>query len=151
VSRLLNSSVNGGAGDDTISTEGAESTVIRGNEDDDNFNLAGNYSNSTVNGNVGEDSFTVTASLILSNTKLLGGDSNDGLMNFSGGTGIGAAVNSTINGSKGNDNITLGAVSSVAGFTVFGGQGNDVITSLTARDGIVYSGDLGDDQITTGS
>jgi Ca2+-binding RTX toxin-like protein len=152
VSRLLNSSVNGGAGDDSISTEGAESSVIRGNEDDDNFNIAGNYSNTTINGNVGEDSFSVTAAVTLSNSKILGGDSADGLMNFSGTGGIAAAINSTINGSKGNDFITIGDVDSANGFTIFGGQGNDVISiaaNSTTADGMVYSGDKGDDQITT--
>jgi hypothetical protein len=149
-SRLLNSSVNGGAGDDSISTEGSESTVIRGNENDDNFNIAGNYSNSTINGNVGEDSFTVAGAVVLSNSKFLGGDSNDGLMNFTGAA-ISSAVESTINGSKGNDSIQMGTITTANGFTIFGGQGNDLITSINAgADGVVYSGDLGDDQITTG-
>jgi hypothetical protein len=149
-SRLLNSSVNGGAGDDSISTEGSESSVIRGNENDDNFNIAGNYSNSTINGNVGEDSFTVAGAVVLSNSKFLGGDSNDGLMNFTGAA-ISSAVESTINGSKGNDSIQMGTITTANGFTIFGGQGNDLITSINAgADGVVYSGDLGDDQITTG-
>jgi hypothetical protein len=59
-------------------------------------------------------------------------------------------VDSTINGNKGVDNISIGDVALASGFTVFGGQGNDVITSTNANaDGIVYSGDDGDDQITT--
>jgi hypothetical protein len=151
VSRLSNSSVNGGKGDDTITTAGTESTVVRGNENDDNFIIAGNYSNSTINGNVGEDSFTASGAVTLSNSKFLGGDSNDGLMNFTGAA-IAAAVQSTINGSKGNDSIQIGTVTTSNGFTIFGGQGNDLITSTNAgADGVVYSGDLGDDQITTGA
>jgi Ca2+-binding RTX toxin-like protein len=158
VSRLLNSSVNGGAGDDAIGTEGTESSVVRGNEADDNFTLRGNYSNSTINGNSGEDSFAInivgnaTATLTLSNSKILGGTDNDGRMRFNAGGGIAAAIDSTINGSKGNDQITIGAVARAEGFTVFGGQGNDLINSSNAgADGIVYSGDKGDDQITTGA
>jgi hypothetical protein len=158
VSRLTNSSVNGGAGDDAIATEGTESSVLRGNEADDNFTLRGNYSNSTLNGNSGEDSFAINvvgdanATLTLSNSKILGGTDNDGRMRFDGGNGIAAAINSTINGSKGNDSITIGAVARATNFTVFGGQGNDLITSTNAgADGITYSGDKGDDQINTGA
>ena len=40
--RLADSTVNGGPGDDNITTEGAVSTKIRGNEDDDDFFLRTN-------------------------------------------------------------------------------------------------------------
>jgi hypothetical protein len=149
VSRLLNSQVNGSKGDDTINTVGAESSKIKGNADDDNINLSGNYSNTTLNGGAGEDSYTLTAAVTLSNTKILGGADSDGLMNFTGAA-ISAAVNSTINGSKGNDSIQIGTVTSANGFTIFGGEGNDLISSTNAgSDSVVYSGDKGDDQITT--
>ena len=158
VSRLSTSSVSGGQGDDDIFSEGAESTKIRGNEADDDFVLAGNYSNSTLNGNSGEDSFVVaagvnnTGTITLSNSKIVGGGDNDGRMNFSTGNGIANAVDSRINGSKGNDQITIGTVALATKFNVSGGQGNDLITSSNAgADGIIYNGNDGDDQITTGA
>lgn len=149
-SRLSSSSVNGGQGDDNFFLAGSVSTTIRGNEEDDDFFLAQNYTNSTINGNSGEDSFFVRAGFQLSNSKILGGNDNDGRMDFS--AGILSAVDSTINGSKGNDNITIGLVTEATNFTVFGGQDNDVINSTnTGSDNVVYSGDKGDDQITTGA
>jgi hypothetical protein len=154
VSRLLNSSVSGGVGDDDIFTEGSESTKFRGNEADDDFVIAGNYSNSTLNGNSGEDSFAITAgnSITLSSSKILGGGDNDGRMNFTGGDGIANAVDSRINGSQGNDQIRIGRVALASTFNISGGQGNDLIVSVNAAaDGIVYNGNDGDDQITTGA
>lgn len=160
--RLSSSSVNGGAGDDDITLEGAVTSVVRGNEDDDDFTLRGNYTGSTLNGNGGNDTFDMDAatSISLQSTKILGGNDNDGAMVFDDGTGavdITSVVDSTINGSKGNDAITLGIVTTATNFTVFGGQGNDVITSNNTAAvnntdaGIVYSGDKGDDTITTNS
>jgi Ca2+-binding RTX toxin-like protein len=170
VARISNSEVRGSKGDDTITTVGSESSKIKGNNDDDDFFLSGNYSNSTISGNEGEDTFqisttttnvtqadgtvvaTTTGSITLSETKIVGGKSNDGEMTFTGGQGIVAAVNSTINGNDGNDAIQIGTVASANGFTVFGGQGNDLITSSNAgADTVIYSGDKGDDQITTGA
>jgi hypothetical protein len=170
VARISNSEVKGSKGDDTITTVGAESSKIKGNNDDDNFLLSGNYSNTTIAGNEGEDTFqvstttvnvvqadgttvaTTTGSITLSETKVVGGKSNDGEMTFTAGQGITAAVNSTINGNDGNDAIQIGNVGSASGFTIFGGQGNDLITSSNAgADTVIYSGDKGDDQITTGA
>jgi Ca2+-binding RTX toxin-like protein len=161
VARISNSEVKGSKGDDTITTVGAESSKIKGNADDDNFSLSGNYSNSVIAGNEGEDTFTIATtgaadaavgSITLSETKIVGGKSNDGEMTFTAGQGIVAAVNSTINGNDGDDAIQIGNISSASGFTVFGGQGNDLITSVNAGDdSAIYSGDKGDDQITTGN
>ena len=155
-SRLVNSSVNGGAGDDEFILAGAVGTVVRGNEDEDNFNLAGNYTNVTLNGNSGEDTFLINdegedaAAITLSDAKILGGTGNDGAIDFTDGD-ILAAFDSTINGSKGNDGIQIGNVDAASNFFVFGGQGDDQIVSNNAdADGIVYSGDLGDDIINTG-
>jgi Ca2+-binding RTX toxin-like protein len=170
VARISNSEVRGSKGDDTITTVGAESSKIKGNDQDDNFSLSGNYSNSVVAGNADEDSFfiatttanvtqtdgsvvtTTTGSITLSETKIVGGKGEDGEMTFTAGQGIIAAVNSTINGNDGDDAIQIGNVGSASGFTVFGGKGNDFITSSNAgADTVIYSGDIGDDQITTGA
>ena len=155
-SRLVNSSVNGGAGDDEFILAGAVGTVIRGNEDEDNFNLAGNYTNVTLNGNSGEDTFLINGgeaggTITLSDAKILGGTGNDGAIDFTDGA-ITAAFDSTINGSKGNDGIRIGDVDNASNFFVYGGQGDDQIVSTNDdADGIEYSGDLGDDIINTGA
>jgi Ca2+-binding RTX toxin-like protein len=88
--------------------------------------------------------------LTLQSTKILGGADNDGVMNFNRAAGVDimSAVASTINGSKGVDNITIGVVTTASGFEVRGGAGDDTISSInTGADGILYAGDLGDDNI----
>merc|ERR1712216_599418 len=116
--------------------------TIRGNEGEDTFSLSGNYTSSVVNGGAGGDIFTIAtaAGIQLESSKILGGNSNDGVINLSGGAIT--AVNSTVNGSKGNDTITLGALAITSnGFTVFGGQGDDFINAagtVAASDGITF-------------
>jgi hypothetical protein len=148
--RFSSADVKGGLGNDSITSAGAVSSKIRGNEGADDFALSSNYTDVTINGNSGVDSFSIAATgIVLSNAKILGGSDNDQQMNFTAGAIT--AVDSTINGGKGVDGIQIGTVTSATNFTVFGGQGNDVITSVNAgSDSVVYSGDKGADQITTG-
>lgn len=153
--RFANADVKGGKGEDTIVSAGAVSSKIRGNEDDDDFTLSSNYTATTVNGNDGQDSFRLAAgaTISLQSAKILGGKGDDGLMNFTNvgvATGIiTAAVASTINGGKGVDRITLDQITTASDFFVYGGQDGDVITSgNNGANGITYSGDKGQDQIT---
>jgi hypothetical protein len=155
VTRLTNSSVNGGAGNDTISLRGALNSTSRGNEGEDVITLAGNYTSAAVNGGAGGDSISLSAAIQMEDTKILGGNDNDGAINLTGGFAI-TAIDSTVNGSKGNDTIRLGGAGTVSatGFTIFGGQGDDFINGATlnaASDGITFSGDKGNDQISTGA
>ena len=154
--RLANASITAGPGRDTITSLGAVSSVLKGNEDADNFVLSGNYTNSTIAGNQGEDSFTIGAAITLEDTKIQGGNDNDGVMNFTLVNGAGAAiaaiadaVDSTINGSKGVDQINIGIVTASTNLFFHGGQGDDIITSTNATsNGITYSGDLGNDVLS---
>jgi len=151
ITRISGSILNGGLGDDILTSQGAVTSTIRGNEGQDTINLAGNYTSSKINGGAGGDIFALTAAVQLENTKILGGNDNDGAINLSGQ--IITAVNSTVNGSKGVDTITLGgAAINATGFTVFGGQGDDFINAAAmtaASDGVTFSGDDGNDQIQT--
>lgn len=161
--RLSDSTVNGGPGNDNISTEGAVSTKIRGNENDDDFNLVSNYTNTTINGNSGVDSFTITDgnnltgtdTITLSNSKILGGSGNDGQMDFEGNADGNAtsilAVDSVIQGGKGLDTIDIGVVATgTSGFRVSGGADNDTINVNNTNgesDGVSYNGAAGEDSI----
>jgi hypothetical protein len=154
--RLSGSTVNGGPGNDNITTEGAVSTKIRGNENDDDFFLTSNYTDVTINGNAGVDSFTIGVSstqrggtVQLSNTKIKGGSDNDGQMDFSDGTLL--AVDSVIQGGKGLDTISIGTLASgLSNFRVSGGADNDTIAvnnTNGSADGAEYNGADGEDAI----
>jgi hypothetical protein len=155
--RLSASTVNGGPGNDNITTEGALSTKIRGNEQDDDFFLLSNYTDTTINGNSGVDSFTIGVSaqnrggtITLSDTKILGGSNNDGQMDFSDGTIL--AVDSVIQGGKGLDTITIGDLANgLSNFRVSGGADNDTIVVNNTNgnaDGAQYNGAAGEDTFT---
>jgi hypothetical protein len=154
--RLSGSTVNGGPGNDNITTEGALSTKIRGNENDDDFFLTSNYTNTTLNGNAGVDSFTIGVSatnrggtIQLSNSKIKGGSDNDGQMDFTDGTILG--VDSVIQGGKGLDTISIGTLASgLSNFRVSGGADNDTIAvnnTNGSADGAEYNGADGEDAI----
>jgi hypothetical protein len=130
-------------------------STSRGNEGEDVITLAGNYTSAAVNGGAGGDSISLSAAIQMEDTKILGGNDNDGAINLTGGFAI-TAIDSTVNGSKGNDTIRLGGAGTVSatGFTIFGGQGDDFIDGSllnAASDGITFSGDKGNDQISTGA
>jgi hypothetical protein len=162
--RLANSEIKGGPGNDNITTEGTISSVLRGNEGNDDFFLLSNYTDTTINGNEGVDSFTLIEAVgvgnvnavVLSNTKILGGKGNDGQMDFSDaglatGTASLRAVDSVIQGGLGLDTITIGRLESgTSGFRVSGGQDNDTINVTNTNgssDGVAYNGAKGDDAI----
>ena len=155
--RLSNSTVNGGPGNDNIATEGAVSTKLRGNEDDDDFYLQSNYTSTTLNGNSGNDSFTIGFSdaarggnITLSDSKILGGSDADGQMDFTDGAILG--VDSVIQGGKGGDTIQIGDISAgSSGFRVTGGADNDSITvsnTINSDLSTSYNGADGRDIIT---
>jgi hypothetical protein len=155
--RLKDSTVNGGPGNDDLTTEGTIGTKLRGNEGDDDFFIVSNYTNTTLNGNAGNDSFTIDSdgnltaagieAVTLSDSKLLGGSGNDGQMDFTNGTIL--AVDSVIQGGKGLDTITIGDVTAgTSNFRVSGGADNDTINvDNTVADGVNYNGAAGEDEI----
>jgi Ca2+-binding RTX toxin-like protein len=125
---VSSSTMRGGAGADTLTVSNAVSSVINGNKGGDTIRInGGTYNQSNVYGGADNDSMTITASTILSN--------------------------GTINGNKGNDTIVdYGTgITSLSAATVFGGAGQDVITLNGGGTGLFISGDLGNDQLTSGA
>ncbi|MCP4860274.1 MAG: hypothetical protein GY902_03415, partial [Planctomycetes bacterium] len=147
LNRLVDSFVNGGPGNDDITTEGTVSTKLRGNEGDDDFFLNSNYTGTTINGNSGQDSITLDGDITLSDTKILGGSGNDGQFDFSDTGNEILAVDSVIQGGKGLDTITIGDVTTgTTNFRVSGGADNDTIlvqNTNEASDGVAYNGAAG--------
>jgi Ca2+-binding RTX toxin-like protein len=162
--RLDDSTINGGPGNDNFTTRGAIRVKLRGNEDEDDFELFSSYSDSTINGNSGADSFTITDqingngtdSITLINSKILGGSGNDGQMGFAANDNNVAttllATNSVIQGGKGVDTITIGQLKTGTNdFRVSGGADNDTLIISNNNvfvEGVAYNGGGGDDVIT---
>lgn len=125
---VSSSTMRGGAGADTLTVSNAVSSVINGNKGGDTIRInGGTYNQSNVYGGADNDSMTITANTILSN--------------------------GTINGNKGNDTIVDDGtgITSLSSATVFGGAGQDVITLNGGGTGLFISGDLGNDQLTSGA
>jgi Ca2+-binding RTX toxin-like protein len=125
---VSSSTMRGGAGADTLTVSNAVSSVINGNKGGDTIRInGGTYNQSNVYGGADNDSMTITASTILSN--------------------------GTINGNKGDDTIVDDGtgITSLSSATVFGGAGQDVITLNGGGTGLFISGDLGNDQLTSGA
>jgi hypothetical protein len=125
---VSSSTMRGGAGADTLTVSNAISSVINGNKGGDTIRVnGGTYNQSNVYGGADNDSMTITANTILSN--------------------------GTINGNKGNDTIVDDGtgITSLSSATVFGGAGQDVITLNGGGTGLFISGDLGNDQLTSGA
>ena len=119
----LAGSLNGGAGNDTYTLNGAVFTgSLQGNQGTDTLQSTSAISAATVQGGQGNDTLSFTA----------------------------ATVNSYLNGNKGNDNITVGAANiTVSNATIRGGQDIDVITLAGDYSGSLISGDLGNDIINS--
>ena len=120
------SSVFGGLGNDTITGDNAQGTlVLSGELDNDSISLRNSSGTHTVSGGGGTDTINLTAST--------------GLITVYGGTGItdssdgsdtitGSAGNIVIYSNAGDDNVVLGSVVGTTA-TLFAGLGNDSITS----------------------
>jgi Ca2+-binding RTX toxin-like protein len=129
---LINSTVLGLGGNDTIGL--------------------GSVQNSEVNGNAGNDSIvTATAAGVAVTTgtasaaTILGGQGVDVINVAFDGSGI------NINGNIGDDFVTLtgGTQGTISATTLNGGQGNDsVVLATNTIDGNTLSGDLGSDTLT---
>jgi len=167
--------VNGGAGNDTVtftgqtltgstingdggtSTGGADtmsfgtlvSSSVSGGDANDGINLT-NLQSAVVNGNAGVDTFTFTAASSANNSSIYGGQGNDTI-----GAAAGFAVNYTlteINGNKGDDIITIDGSTGFNSSTIFGGQGSDTInfTGAATVGGLMF-GNIGNDIMTGGA
>ncbi len=148
--QLSSSTVQGGGGDDIItSTAGANvlGSVVRGGAADDTL-FVRSLNQSTVNGNKGTDTITVTGNAFSS--RVYGGSEND-TINI--GNGVGATLTggagTRFNGSKGADTLAATAAANLTGASLFGGEGGDNITVAATNASTLYlSGDKGSDIIT---
>lgn len=150
-SALSGSLIQGGSDDDTINLVGsatgvltASNTIIRGGADDDSITVSG-LSFSTVNGNAGSDTITVTS--VMSNSRVFGGADND-TINLRG-----RMLATNANGSNGSDTINIGTTAqlSMVASTIFGGAGHDFIFAANNDNDLTVSGDDGNDVITFGA
>ncbi|BDI15284.1 hypothetical protein ANSO36C_10860 [Nostoc cf. commune SO-36] len=149
-----NNTLNGGAGDDTLSASGSkgdnllsggngnDSVSISGGEDyssnEDFFSFSDSRSsgNNTLNGGAGDD--TLSASGSKGNNLLFGGDGNDSVsisgdlntynIRYYGGSNNESRSfgNNTLNGGAGNDNLSAGG--STGDNLLSGGDGNDTLS-----------------------
>ncbi len=129
-----NDNVNGSGGNDIITTNGGDDIVYGGGGND---TLSTGSGNDTVYGGDGDDIITDNSG---SNT-ISGGGGNDTItLSGSGGTDL-------VNGDDGNDTITLsGHNDSIA----YGGSGNDLITVthyLAVQHSYTLSGGTGNDRL----
>lgn len=74
---ILNSTVQGGAGEDTITVNAATGALINGNKDDDTIGLSGLVNSSTIGGGQGEDAIATAAGNVTSNSSFLLGIADD--------------------------------------------------------------------------
>ena len=160
------SSVDGNAGNDTITDNGTGLDTILGGQGNDSINATGSATGVTklLDGNLGNDTIVGTGA---GTYKVLGEDGNDsidfsaatGKSTFDGGvgndvikTGDGA---DTVTGNDGNDSITTGNNAAGGNNSIDGGNGNDSmsLTNWTTGTGSgghdTVTGGAGDDTITT--
>jgi len=125
---------------------------VRGFAGNDNIDFRANLiQDSTINGNIGNDTMSVgffDGNLVpagitnLTNSYFLGGKGDDTV------TGYGLN-NGEVNGNIGDDVITVDNIGVVAGFNMYigGGQGNDLITVGGDYVGSIIDGNKGTDTI----
>jgi len=123
---IINSDIRAGAGVDTYTNIVASGSNVNGNAGNDTITVIDGSSDSSIWGGQGTDFITVGVAAA-------GG--NSGATMF-------------INGNRGSDTITVNRGTFSAG-SVYGGNGNDTITMNSTTDGVLVSGDLGIDGITT--
>ena len=158
--------VNGGAGDDTISASntvldsifnGDGGTGVAGN---DILTFNGLFINSQVNAGGGND--TINCSSGFNNSSLDAGDGNDvisvsslnssNVLANSGNDNIklsGAIGSSTVNGNAGDDFIDISGTSTIDTSFIYGGQGTDKIEfgNATSASNVLINGNKGSDTI----
>jgi Ca2+-binding RTX toxin-like protein len=161
--------VNGGAGDDTISSSntvldsifnGDGGTGVAGN---DTITFNGLFINSQVNAGGGND--TINGNSGFNNSSLDAGDGNDVIsvssLNSSNvlannGNDVinlnlfgGSLVSSTVNGNAGDDSIKIKGDADSS--FIYGGQGTDTIMYEAISSNVLINGNKGSDTITINS
>jgi len=149
-------SLNGGAGNDTI-TGGGDSDIINGGDGEDLLSgnadgdlIDGGDGNDVINGDDGSDTLLGN----IGNDTVNGGDGNDSLTgSFGNDVLMGNAGNDTVRGGFGNDNINGATGDDLLegdqdNDTLAGGSGADSLDGGTGNDTI--KGQSGNDQIKGG-
>ena len=128
---VVSSVVNGNKGNDDIVAINVFNSEIFGGQGDDIIDVFGDFSNSSVSGNLGDDLITYTDG---------GFDDDDFVANGNEGddTVIGGGGDDTLNGGKDNDEIDGGDGAD----TITGGLGADTVTGGLGAD--VFTGVTGD-------
>ena len=128
-----NSTIDGNAGNDSISNSGSNVTIDSGDGDDTILNDAVNV---TIYAGDGDDSIGNHGGYQSTNDLIDAGDGNDTIDNH--------VHDVTLKGGKGNDYIYTGDRA-----TIYGDEGNDTIASETFNgDSVTIIGGLGDDSIS---
>ncbi|MBD2520720.1 calcium-binding protein, partial [Nostoc sp. FACHB-973] len=163
-----NNTLNGGAGDDSLSASGSTgNNLLSGGDGNDSLDISGygrfypGYSfdsrslgNNTLNGGAGSD--TLSASGSTGDNLLNGGDGND-YLDISGYGEFYAdddyldsrsLGNNTLNGGAGNDH--LNASGSTGDNLLSGGAGNDTLSAHSASGNNTLYGGSGNDILTGG-
>jgi len=143
--QLSESSINGNAGDDSITWLTITNSSIYGGRGND-FLAGGVTTNaSEINGNKGDDTITLTGSVTFTNVY---GGQDDDLIFFNPTL---SAFNNEINGNKGNDflNIAIAGPGS-SDNDVYGGADDDTINAIGTTTNVLLSGDKGNDVIRGG-
>ncbi|MEH2222219.1 beta strand repeat-containing protein [Nostoc sp.] len=166
---LGNNTVEGGAGDDTLSAGGSKGdNLLSGGNGNDTLYLIGFYSysygesknsrsegNNTLEGGSGDD--RLRAGGLTGDNLLSGGDGNDELdlsgnyysYNSSDFNDSRSSGNNTLNGGAGNDR--LDASSSTGDNLLFGDDGNDTLTAYDASGKNILTGGNGNDFLIGGN
>jgi hypothetical protein len=129
-SSFSNMYVGGGQGNDILEIVGDfDDSIVDGNKGDDTIDIfAGDHSNTSVNGGEGNDIIRTANSIFseLTSGLVLNGDIGDDTILALGGTGT------TVSGGEGNDTIAIGGEDSFLN-TVNGGVGADFV-ALSGED-----------------
>jgi Ca2+-binding RTX toxin-like protein len=164
--------INLGTGNDTISAAGATSSAIRGDDGNDTITISGQLTTSTVSGLNGIDTITISAGVnggivngnsgsdvisfnngLLSNNAVIAGGQDGDTINVGNNTNV-TLTSGRINGQDGADTITvrnLTASMAIGGASINGGNGSDNLVATAATNGVLMSGDLGNDTIAGGA
>ncbi|MEH1919265.1 beta strand repeat-containing protein [Nostoc sp.] len=166
---LGNNTLEGGAGDDTLSAGGSKGdNLLSGGNGNDTLYLIGSYSysygdsndsrsegNNTLDGGGGDD--RLRAGGLTGDNLLSGGDGNDQLdlsgnyysYNSSDFNDSRSSGNNTLNGGAGNDR--LDASSSTGDNLLSGDDGNDTLIAYDASGKNILTGGNGNDSLTGGN
>jgi len=142
VAGLNTSLLKGDDGNDiiTLQTNAVSSSTVSGLAGTDTINVWSNVTGALINGNDGNDTINIAsqtgaaASTFTNNAKAVGGQGNDTINIGTFGGVLATLTSGVVNGQDGDDTINVAGVTNMTfgTSTIFGGQGSDVINASTA-------------------